>query len=269
MDRRLVTSVLAAVAALAAGVAGLVLDAPVLGVVAGGLGLLTGIAAAGLAARLRDREGRVADLAADAARLREEMEALATLLETSQPRDRPGDAPAPNFESRGTAVEAAKSRHPASSLAPTDDSPPGLVDETHFTTVLHQRVASARRHLHPLSVVIFAVAGGPGLDQRLDTLAHVVLRTLRECDSVARVNDLMLSAVLDGSSEHGAVWAVERVRAALADSPEDRPVQLSAGIACYPTHALEPDALIRAAGRALEIARAAGASEVQVADRDT
>jgi len=265
-----VISVLAAVAALAAGVAGVVLHAPELGVIAGGLGLVTGIAAAALAARLRDRERRVTELAGEATRLRTEMEALAALLETLPSRSNPSGVMMPPAYSRTPAREreAAKSRHPAASSPTTDDAPPGLVDEQHFTTLLHQRVASARRHLHPLSVVLFAVGGGPGLEQRLDTLAYAVLRTMRECDSLTRVNDLMLSAVLDGASEHGAVWAVERVRAALAESPDDHPVQLFAGIACYPTHALEPRALVTAAGRALEIARAGRASEVQVAERE-
>ena len=91
---------------------------------------------------------------------------------------------------------------------------------------------------------------------------------MREGDTGGRVNDMTLAAILNGSAEQGALWAVERVRAALLERREDQPVSVSAGIACYPTHALDAEELISAAGRALQTACRRGNASVQVAPRD-
>lgn len=303
-------SVFGAVTALGAGVAGLVVDGSLLAVTAGTLGLLTGIAAAALASRLHVSDGRIAALAADNERLREEVDVCATLLESrdlsssspvgsyaeTAPRDpldvaieKRADSTSENAE----AIRNSRRRHPASGaevntspLGSATDNPrhpevpfdvtsredaPCVVGEAEFGVLLRQRVAAARRALHPLSVIVFAVDENEVADPKeraadLDRLAYTVLDTLRECDSVARVNDLMLAAILDGAAEHGAVWAVERVRLGLLEGPDDAPTGVAAGIACYPTHALDAVELVSAAGRALEAARTRGHSRVQIAE---
>ena len=265
MDRLLVFSVLVAVAALGAGVAGVVAGIPALGVVAGSLGVVTGIAAAGLAVRLRDRDEALGQLTEDADRLRRDVDALTTMLSDRATLDEPE-------HSLDAELDVSITRHPASGAwAAVPRQPTGLVGEQHIGALLHQRVATARRHLQPLSVIVFALDSGGddgAIAQQLETLGHVVVRTVRECDTVARVNDMMLAAILDGSAEHGALWAVERVRAALLESWDNEPVSVSAGIACYPTHALEAEELISAAGRALQAARQHGPASVQVAPQD-
>jgi GGDEF domain-containing protein len=49
-------------------------------------------------------------------------------------------------------------RNPAPRLT-TNDAVTGLIDRAYFRVTLSQRVASARRHLHPLSLVLFELDG--------------------------------------------------------------------------------------------------------------
>jgi diguanylate cyclase (GGDEF)-like protein len=99
-------------------------------------------------------------------------------------------------------------------------------------------------------------------------LGAVVRRTLRECDAACRIGDTMAAAVLEDTAEAGAVWAAERVRGTLHGSPVGDSLTISAGIACYPSHALNAPELVDQAGRALESARARGRDHVEIAQPD-
>jgi GGDEF domain-containing protein len=55
------------------------------------------------------------------------------------------------------------------------------------------------------------------------------------------------------------------VREALRSSPVGDALTVSAGIACYPTHALDAAELVARAGRALELARGEGYARDHVA----
>jgi GGDEF domain-containing protein len=72
-------------------------------------------------------------------------------------------------------------------------------------------------------------------------------------------------AVLVDTAEPGARMVAERVRTALRASPVGDSLTVSAGIACYPTHALEAAELVARAGRALELARRNGHERDHVA----
>jgi GGDEF domain-containing protein len=63
------------------------------------------------------------------------------------------------------------------------------------------------------------------------------------------------------------VWAAERLRTALVRQ-RDALVRLAAGVAAYPTHALEATEVLNRAGRALDAARSSGSSRVEVASAD-
>jgi diguanylate cyclase (GGDEF)-like protein len=95
-------------------------------------------------------------------------------------------------------------------------------------------------------------------------LGAVAWRTLRESDSVFRLGERVALGVLVDTSEDGAVIVAERVRASLRTSPVGDTLTVSAGIACYPTHALDSVELVSRAGRALETARADGPTTDQV-----
>jgi diguanylate cyclase (GGDEF)-like protein len=139
--------------------------------------------------------------------------------------------------------------------------------------IVQQRVAAARRQLQPVSVVIFELDGIGRQDsdtqsQALGVLGAVVRRTLRECDAACRIGDTMAAAVLEDTAEAGAVWAAERVRGTLHGSPVGDSLTISAGIACYPSHALNAPELVDQAGRALEAARSRGRDHVEIAQPD-
>jgi diguanylate cyclase (GGDEF)-like protein len=153
------------------------------------------------------------------------------------------------------------------------DPATGLLDERFFPVIVQQRVAAARRQLQPLSIVLFEIDGfadeAEGVQaDALKALGEVIRKTLRECDSACRIGDLMGAAILEDTTEAGAVWAAERVRNALAHNPSGRSITLSAGVACYPSHALGAPELVAMAGKALETARARGRDHVEIAPAD-
>jgi GGDEF domain-containing protein len=77
-----------------------------------------------------------------------------------------------------------------------------------------------------------------------------------------------VAALLEDTPEAGAAAAAERVRKAVTMSPTGRSFTLSAGIACYPSHALDAHDLLRRSVQALAAARAAGRDRVEIAGVD-
>jgi diguanylate cyclase (GGDEF)-like protein len=257
MDRRLALSIGAGFASLAIGVAVGVLGMPELAVVSGLMGLLAAIAATALGARTRTAEEQLHEMSVDRARLRRELDALAAIF----------------------AEEATRRNADGADKIDTVDSEPlvdavsGLLEQQFFKVIVQQRVAAARRQLQPVSVVIFELDGVGRADtetqnQALGVLGAVVRRTLRECDAACRIGDTMAAAVLEDTAEAGAVWAAERVRGTLHGSPVGDSLTISAGIACYPSHALNAPELVDQAGRALESARSRGRDHVEIAQPD-
>jgi diguanylate cyclase (GGDEF)-like protein len=254
VDRRLVLSIAAAIVALATGVLAVVISQPALGVVAGAAGVVAGAAGAALAAQLQHTEVRLASSTNDVQRLHRELDAVAAILEEEANR-RDGDEE--EFAAANTGDHAF-------------DQTTGLYDERYFAVLVQQQVAAARRSLRPISVVIFEIDGlhgsdGVTRDQALGVVGDVVRRTLRESDSACRLGELMIGAILEDTSETGAVWAAERVRGTLLGSPVGDSLTVSAGVACYPTHALGAAELVAQAGKALDEARRRGADRVETA----
>jgi diguanylate cyclase (GGDEF)-like protein len=165
------------------------------------------------------------------------------------------------------ALEAEVAEGHSSRGEPTDDweidPATGLIRARHLPVVLQQVVAAARRKVQPVSVVFWEVDGlhdapSDAHDQALNALAAVAWRTIRESDSVFRLGDAVALGVLTDTAEPGAVIVADRVRDSLRASPVGDSLTVSAGIACYPSHALDPVQLVSRAGKALESARAEG-----------
>ncbi|MBM3675256.1 MAG: diguanylate cyclase [Actinobacteria bacterium] len=255
-DRCLVISIGAGLASLAAGVVALVLDAPEIGLVAGILGFLGAVAATAIAARARVAELALHETTVDRARLRRELDALAAIFAEEATR---------------RAGPASDDALPQTELAVDPES--GLLDQKFFTVLVQQRVAAARRALQPVSVVVFELDGVGRADastkrQAIGVLGEVIRRTLRECDAACRIGETMAAAVLEDTAEAGAVWAAERVRGTLHACPVGDSLTVSAGIACYPSHALEAPRLVQRAGHALKTARANGRDHVEIAQAE-
>ncbi len=252
-DRRIALCVAVAIAAVLTGVACAVTSAPVLGAAAGALGAVAGIV--GVWSNI-DRVRAAQDLATterDNARLRHELDALSQTYSDEMQPTRPG----------GSVSARERAEH-------AFDPATGLYDERYFAVLVQQQVAAARRSLRPISVVIFeldALADAPTVerDQALTVVGDVVRRTLRESDSACRLGDVMVGVILEDTPEAGGVWAAERVRGTLLASPIGDALTVSAGVACYPSHALGAAELVQQAGRALDEARRHGVDRVEVA----
>jgi len=246
-----------ALVAVVIGVTAVLADEAALGLVAA----IFGVAAAGVGVLIDVRRTRAEEslweARAQARRLRRELEALQAAVAEEQTlaatRDELTDLPV------GTDTEDWEI-----------DPVSGLLRQRHLPVLLQQVVAAARRKVQPVSVVFWEVdgLGDAELDTReqaLTALGAVAWRTLRESDSVFRLGDVAAVAILVDTAEPGALTVAERVRDALRASPVGDSLTVSAGIACYPTHALDAAELVARAGRALEIARREGYERDHVA----
>ena len=120
--------------------------------------------------------------------------------------------------------------------------------------MLQQVVAAARRKVQPVSVVFWEARRlgrrhrRAARDEALKVLGAVAWRTMRESDTVFRLGEFAALGVLVDTAEPGAVIVAERVREPLRPSPVGDSLTVSAGIACYPSHALDAVELVARAG---------------------
>jgi diguanylate cyclase (GGDEF)-like protein len=258
-DPRLVVAATGGVAALAAGAVGVATNSPVFAVVAGTAGVIAAIAGVALGARARQSEDRLVQAEDEIRAVRRELASINAVLQEEASRRAAEDelGPVPDALARPRGEQAF-------------DAATGLYDEKYFAVLVQQQVAAARRSLRPISVIIFEIdsLGESERETRLQALGvvgDVVRRTLRESDAACRLGDLMVGAILEDTPEAGAVWAAERVRGTLLASPVGDALTLSAGVACYPSHALGAAELVHQASRALEEARSRGRDRVELA----
>lgn len=152
-----------------------------------------------------------------------------------------------------------------------------LPDGRFFEVAVDGRVAAARRHLWPVSLVLIEVGFDPETssqavrDQSLASFANVMRQTLREADIACRLSENVFGLILEDTSEEGGVWTAERLQIALAHNTTDIR-RLVAGVAAYPTHGLfAKDVLVRAEAalqRAASTPPGHGLGQVEVAHVD-
>jgi diguanylate cyclase (GGDEF)-like protein len=252
-----VACVALAVVAIVIGITAVFADEAVLGLVAAAMGV--GAAAVGVVVDVRRTraEESLWEARAQARRLRRELEALQAAVAEEQ------TLAATREELAGLPVGTDTSDWEIDPVS-------GLLRQRHLPVLLQQIVAAARRKVQPVSVVFWELdgLGTAQLDAReqaLNALGAVAWRTLRESDSVFRLGDIAAVAILVDTAEPGALTVAERVRDALRVSAVGDTLTVSAGIACYPTHALDAAELVSRAGHALELARREGHERDHVA----
>ncbi len=153
--------------------------------------------------------------------------------------------------------------------APDDtirDAATGLYGEAYFHVAIDNRIASARRHLRPVGVVLLELVENVAADASPANpmaVADAITATLREADTACRLDDGRFALVLEDTPETGAIWTVERIRRRIADTYPG--VTMWAGVACYPAHAFDRDALMTQANRALGIAKDWRQDRIEVA----
>ena len=239
MDRRALPGLIAGLAGLAFGVGAVVLELPVLTALAATCSLVAGATSVRFVQRLQEAERHAAGSAA-----------LASLV----------DLPAQTREGGRSLIDAES----------------GLPDARFFELAVTGRVAAARRHLWPVTLVLMELGLPPDSSGRhraqvLSAFAGVVRRTLREADILCRIGEKGFGLVLENTSEEGGVWAIDRVQVALAQDVS-KAMGLAAGVATYPVHGLEAEGVMARAQAALSRACAAGSgrelSRVEVAKQD-
>ena len=144
----------------------------------------------------------------------------------------------------------------------------GLYNEAFFSATVPSRLASNRRALRPLSIVLLAV-GGPlpnDVDDATATgreIAFGLLRTLRDADLACRLDGGRFGLLLDETTAEGAVLTVDRFLEVLEEQGDGH--HLWAGVATYPSHALDAKGLLVAADAALRDAMHWRQSRIEVA----
>lgn len=146
-------------------------------------------------------------------------------------------------------------RHPhaTSVIDPETDLPDGRF----FEVALESRVSAARRHLWPVTVVLLELDLPQGHEHSgaLESFGRILRQTLRDADVACRIGTHHFALLLDDTGETGGVEAAERLQLALA-AEHLAPQRFAAGVAGYPTHALEADEVMARARVALGCARA-------------
>lgn len=242
----------------------------------GSLGLISGAIAAVLAAAvvwLNGTNNALAD------RLSETEREL-TRLQSSSLADRvtrqiTGDQPADGDAEPATSTTTTTIRTPAGDLTGLEigdtsdlaDPTTGLLGERYFVVTLEARVAAARRHLRPLALVLLdAVSDASGAAEQVDpnVAADVVRGTLRDADTLCRLQSGRFAILLEDTPENGAIWTVERIRRRLGEQLDD--VTVWAGIACYPANGFDGPEVLDRAREALVQAREWRQDRTEVAD---
>ncbi|MGY9071541.1 MAG: GGDEF domain-containing protein [Acidimicrobiales bacterium] len=126
----------------------------------------------------------------------------------------------------------------------------GLLTAGYFQLAVQTRVTAARRFLKPLSVAQLRVQSDDHASPTDEiAITSAIVSHLRDSDTACAMNATQIGLVLEDTPENGAVWAVERIRRAMAETHPN--VRISAGIACYPAHAIESDEVMAQADEAL------------------
>lgn len=270
LDARAIALVLGVVG-FALGIAALALDAAALGGAAGLAALGAGAAAmigratpAATAGPVPDERDQTIDRSRrELADARDEIDALREELAGS----RPAVAAAPAAEIDTADEEAAVAAELIADASALTDAESQLFSEAYFRVALQSRLASARRHLRPVSVCLMQVAEGQVEDASTlappSRVAESIRQTLREADIACRLDDGTFAAILEDTPENGAVWTVERTRRNLVS--RSGPHTMWAGVACYPAHAFSSDELIGQARSALDAAQEWNQDRIEVA----
>ena len=264
-DRRALPGTIAGFLGLALAIAAIVTQEPVLVVIAGVLTIICVVLVVIV-------PGRVPVRYKDRAILQEEAEKLARENDQMAARAAKFEAEAiAAREKLATAMLAERSHAVAAESAPTaaagldrtgagddiTDPATGVFSQTFFDASLGKRISAARRGLRPLTVAMVEVVekvGQPDCHQTTPKpVAEILLETLREADTVARMDDGVFAVLLEDTPENGAIWTLERIRRRIS---EDLPgCTVRAGMSCYPAYAFDAAQLVSQSTAALDAAR--------------
>jgi two-component system, cell cycle response regulator len=147
------------------------------------------------------------------------------------------------------------------------DALTGLANRRTFARTLEREVARAARRGEPLTLAMIDIDhfkkindehGHPVGDEVLRRVAAALQEECRAFDTAARFGGEEFAVILPACTSKEAPRVAERLRKGMARIGMDFPVTASAGIATFPTHAVDAEALVRAADAALYESKDAG-----------
>jgi diguanylate cyclase (GGDEF)-like protein len=159
------------------------------------------------------------------------------------------------------------------------DTLTGLKNRLALEQEIHVEVERTLRADQELSIVIgdldhFKVVndelGHRAGDEALVRIGQILHKHRRVGDSVARTGGEEFTILLPGASEHDAYLVAERLRVQVERDFADHPVPVtfSFGVATYPEHGRNADAVIEAADQALYAAKALGRNRSVIFNRE-
>jgi GGDEF domain-containing protein len=262
-DRRALPGTIAGFLGLAFAIAAIITQAAALVVVAAVLTALCVILVLTLPNRLPVRYKERMDLQEEAdklARENDQMAARAAKFEAEAIAAREKLATAMLAE-RSQVVSLDQPPTAPAAARPTGDDitdpDTGVFTQVFFDASLGKRISAARRGLRPLTVAMMEVVERVGEPDMAQTnpkpIAEVLVETLREADTVARMDSGVFAVLLEDTPENGAIWTLERIRRKIS---EDLPgCTVRAGMSCYPAYAFDAKQLVDQSLAALDAAR--------------
>lgn len=147
-----------------------------------------------------------------------------------------------------------------------NDALTGLRSEEYFMAASEDRIEAARRYLRPVALMLLEIRAPDGRSVSTVDAGETLAETLRDADMICRRADDSFAVLLEDTPETGARLVVERLRPALRGRLGD--VFVSAGVACYPAHGLDLEAIWDLAAAALATARESERDTTEVADSE-
>jgi diguanylate cyclase (GGDEF)-like protein len=159
------------------------------------------------------------------------------------------------------------------------DTLTGLKNRLALEHEIHVEVERTLRAEEELSIVIGDLdhfkavndeLGHRAGDEALVRIGQILHTRRRVGDSIARTGGEEFTILLPGASEHEAYLVAERLRTTVEREFADHPVPLtfSFGVATYPEHGRNADAVIEAADQALYAAKALGRNRSVIFNRE-
>jgi diguanylate cyclase (GGDEF)-like protein len=160
----------------------------------------------------------------------------------------------------------------------TTDPLTGVANRRSFYSSLTAELKRAERTNAPVTLVLIDLDGfkeindthgHPFGDGVLQTIAEKVRASLRATDVIARVGGDEFAILLPGTARDSAATMIARARDEATASVGGVPLTWSAGVATFPTDALDGATLVECADAALYCAKSAGQSSICNYDPET
>jgi diguanylate cyclase (GGDEF)-like protein len=150
----------------------------------------------------------------------------------------------------------------------------GIANRRTFETALAREVFRASHKGEPMSLVMVDIDqfkqlndahGHQAGDHILAEVASLLASSCRDCDIPARYGGEEFAVILPGATVAQSLDTAERLRRLIAGATTTLPITASLGVATFPAHGPDAEALVRAADHALYVSKREGRNRVSAA----